>query len=1166
MDAHDARPTSGRPNPRRAATRIAGVLLAGLALALVGARTPATASPLAETEPRTSERAAPPDTSGSTLIWEHRVGDGRDTITLAPGQRRACVTRTPVFLGTFSVRSPDGELLPGVDYVPDERSGCIELRVAPSDTLRLEIRYRYLPLSSSLHARLHEPVSADGRDVPIGADVTPIDDADDGARLVVGGSKTFAVEVASNGDAALRQSLDLSIRGRLSPEVSIQAVLSDRDSPVTPEGTSSELEELDKVLVQLETRNARATFGDIEVSQTDGQFARYERRLEGAEVERTGERTDVLGVVANARGEFRSVEFFGIEGRQGPYRIGDLAGGTIVTIVPGSEEVVLDGERLSRGESRDYVIDYELGELTFMPRRAVTFDSRITVDFEVETESYRRGFAAGRAGYRSGDVFSIRAFAASETDDRDAPRGFTLDDDEKDLLASLGDEEPIGEAFAVREVAVGEGDYVEVAADAEAPRHFQWVGFEQNGNLLVSFVRVGDGLGAYVDSTLADGSVAYLFRGEGVGDFEPGRRLDSPRSHDLVDLELGWTLPRLTLSSELAASRVDENTFSARDDGDNDGLAGRAEMVLHGPTWADDAGGVRLRGKWRSISRDFEAFSRINDSFDYLDWNYDPTGLTDGDDRASAAIEVDAGDGSALSVEAARLRSGRAFDAERVSASVRRAGRLSGDADVRRTWSRRPEAGTSGRRDVARASTRYRWRALRPELRLRHERTDAETDTTSTGSRFVELRALLGVAPTGPLRLDVDVSERRDDTRGAPDRPSRDWARERTTRETGTQLSLTRWSFVGGQLEYRHRRVDATGAAAGGSTDLARLALDAEPWQGAFRARVDYRVTTEAFRPRIKTITPVAPGTGNYDMFGIFVGTGDYDVAITEADEEELLSRLDLAVRASFAGRNEPDASFLMRQVRVTSFVRVDQTTDLPFSRLINPLSGDLYATGPNSATSASTMRHELTFLPAERFSPRGRWERYRSFDGRFENVAEWREQDVVTAGVRAVPRERWSFGLDGVYERNADVVTVSDSTSSATSEEVFDTTRLEGESVYQPTSLWRVSLGASWGGTESPGRDGRETRVTLTPTVNVTPSRWGRIQLSVTWVEVRDRLDRVYPTFAFGLANASGVEWSAVADVRLREYLTLAGTLRAARPRGASTRYDGRMELRAYF
>ena len=44
------------------------------------------------------------------------------------------------------------------------------------------------------------------------------------------------------------------------------------------------LEELDKVFIQAKSRTARATFGDIEVSQGVGEFARYQRRLKGVEL------------------------------------------------------------------------------------------------------------------------------------------------------------------------------------------------------------------------------------------------------------------------------------------------------------------------------------------------------------------------------------------------------------------------------------------------------------------------------------------------------------------------------------------------------------------------------------------------------------------------------------------------------------------------------------------------------------------------------------------------------------------------------------------------------------------------------------------------------------------------------------------------------------------
>jgi hypothetical protein len=92
------------------------------------------------------------------------------------------------------------------------------------------------------------------------------------------------------------------------------------------------------------------------------------------------------------------------------------------------------------------------------------------------------------------------------------------------------------------------------------------------------------------------------------------------------------------------------------------------------------------------------------------------------------------------------------------------------------------------------------------------------------------------------------------------------------------------------------------------------------------------------------------------------------------------------------------------------------------------------------------------------------------------------------------------------------------------------------------------------------------ERRRELIPAVAWTPGRQGRIEARVRWVVVEDPLASRRPTFDFALTTRSGTEWSVLSDYRLKEYMTLAGSLRAVRPSGGESLYDGRVELRAFF
>lgn len=1107
-------------------------------------------------------------------VYRLSAGTGTDTLAVPPGNRRVCTTRAPLFVGSLVLRQlgppvsadpaaerpPGGrELQLGLDYTVDEDTGCVELFRSASDTLHLVATYRYLPLSGALRHRLHVPHPIDVTGAPVTAPLRPGESESDAGRLVVGGSKTFVVEVGSNRDATLRQSLDLTLRGRVTRDVELSAVLSDRDSPVTPEGTSSELEELDKIFIQLTTRNAEATFGDIEVSQTRGEFARYDRRLEGAMARRTGEHVELSGLAANARGLFRSVELFGEEGKQGPYRLAEVTGGAASGIVPGSEDVYVDGERLERGQDRDYVIDYALGEITFTPRRPMTFDSRITFDFEEETEDYSRRFTGAESAYRDGDRLSVRGVVIAESDDRSSPRGFALGDEERSLLESLGDEPPVGDAVASRFVGAGNGDYVVVAADSLAPEHFEWVG-EGLGDHVVSFVFVGDGLGAYADSLLADGMAIYRFVGVGGGDFEPGRRLASPERRAVGDFMLEWRDERVELTGEIAGSSHDLNTFSTIDDSDNEDLAGKGELRLRGPEWANGKGGLRLSARWRHIGRDFSSFSRLTTPFDFLQWNYGAGALTEGEDRRLATLELSPGAGGTVTLEGGTLESGDVFSADRAAIGYARGGRLRTNARWEKTWT--TSLGSRGLREVRRAEASFLMELLVPTLRARSELNRTSGDTTFTGNRFTELGAEVRVTPPGPLAIVVDFSRRLDDRRTR--RRGDEWDRASKTRDRGARLDLARFGGMAGSVEYRRRTVESR-LGASQKTNLARLNLEATPGQGAGRVLLDYQVTTEAVFPREKLITFVGDGRGNYDSLGVFVGTGDYDVSIVQSDETELLSRLDLAVRASFEGRATPDAPWIMRNLRASSFARVRQSTRRPFEDLVNPFEGQLYSTDRQTVDGSLTLRQEATLLPSGVVSPRVRWERSRFLDGRFDNVRDSSEEDVVSLRVRTTPAPGWTFEVEGATEERAEIVERLEPTM-VRDEETFSTRRGALDVSQKPSPDWTLSIGGVLTRTTRPEVETPERRRELIPKVAWTPGRAGRIEAQVRWVVVEDPLIRRRPAFDFGLATTSGTEWSVLSDYRLKEYMTLAGTLRAVRPSGEETIFDGRIELRAFF
>ncbi len=378
-------------------------------------------------------------------------------------------------------------------------------------------------------------------------------------ELSLNGSKLLGFSYSKEG-LTIEQSTDLRVKGKLSG-VGVELFIQDRGQPELEEGFTKEFRELEAVSLVLSREPNRLTFGDFENLTPFAEFGNIKRKGQGIKFAREKDYSDKVSVsYQRPKNKLGVQEFFGVDGKKGPYIL--TAEGRRVSVITGSEEVYLNGERLKRGEGNDYQINYSQGELTFTNRVRINSLSRIEVRFLYKAEDYERDFYSL---FLEEKMASLRlAFSGfQEGDVSDYNFSHPISEDEKRFLATIGDDTTKAYLSGERYVGKNKGDY------KKENGRFVYVG-KDSGDYEVSFSFFGDGLGDYIYDNRIN---AYSYVGEGRGRYRPKVKISLPQKRQVLSPVIAYS-PSTPLSLSLQGILInnDLNTFSTKDDNDNLGL------------------------------------------------------------------------------------------------------------------------------------------------------------------------------------------------------------------------------------------------------------------------------------------------------------------------------------------------------------------------------------------------------------------------------------------------------------------------------------------------------------------------------------------------------------------------------------------------------------------
>jgi len=446
--------------------------------------------------------------------------------------------------------------------------------------------------------------------------------------LTTSGSISRGVTMGNNQNSVLNSALDLQISGKLNDKVTLRASIQDANIPLQESGYSQQLDEFDQVFIELFSDKWNIRAGDIDLQNKDSYFGSFSKRVQGlaitANLDNESSKTNVFASGALVRGQFSRSQFTAQEGNQGPYKLQGEHGELFVLIVSGSETVYVNGLALERGENKDYIIDYNAGELIFNATFPMTSEMRITVDYQFSDRNYSRFVAYGGGKYEN-EKLKIGTSVYTENDAKNQPLQQNLSSEQTQILATAGDDisqmiapSAISEVFNENRILYKKVEFNGVEA-------FEFSNNPNDNLFSVKFTKIGENKGNYILSNTNTISNIYQYvapvAGILQGNYAPIVQLIAPTKLQIAVVN-GTYQPneKTTIDFELAGSKNDLNLFSTLDDSNNDGFAGKlnvSQKIIEN----DSLWNLSAFVNSDYLQKDFKTVERLYNAEFNRDWN-----------------------------------------------------------------------------------------------------------------------------------------------------------------------------------------------------------------------------------------------------------------------------------------------------------------------------------------------------------------------------------------------------------------------------------------------------------------------------------------------------------------------------------------------------------------
>ncbi|HRF23331.1 MAG TPA: hypothetical protein PLR98_04185, partial [Chitinophagaceae bacterium] len=406
-------------------------------------------------------------------------------------------------------------------------------------------------------------------------------------ELKAEGSLGRQIGFGNSQDPVLNSSLNMQLSGMLGDSIEIQAAITDNNIPIQPDGTTQQLNEFDQVYLQFKKKNWQLNLGDIDIRQNKDYFLNFYKRMQGVSFQtknKLSNRVDAATLVSGsiAKGKFTRNIFQGLEGNQGPYRLTGANNEFFFIVLANTERVFIDGQLLQRGEDQDYVINYNTAEVSFTPKRMITKDSRIQIEFEYADRSYLNSNLYLSQEFEIDKRLKLRLVFFNNSDAKNSTIQQSLDDKQKQFLSGIGDSIQLAlfPSVTMDTFSAGKILYEKIIVMPGVDSFYQYSTNPALAKYNLSFVNFGVGNGNYVpDFNGANGKVYKYVPPIGTqkqGSYEPAQILVTPKKQQIVNLGVDYAISKSAIvKAELATSNNDVNTFSVKDNGDDRGWAAK---------------------------------------------------------------------------------------------------------------------------------------------------------------------------------------------------------------------------------------------------------------------------------------------------------------------------------------------------------------------------------------------------------------------------------------------------------------------------------------------------------------------------------------------------------------------------------------------------------------